>query len=239
MDPSKTDLAVLLADAFNLRYFHAEGGEPPVIPFHHTPGKVPLVAVVGPNAGGKSFFRRIVQQVCAHREPKIECMGISMQFRTEANNPFKAFVFGDETWQATGEISGHTVLTGINTCASRDNPHVIFWDEPDLGLSDGYSGGMGQTLARFAQNLPTHTVGAFVVTHSRALLRQLLPVEPHYVHLGSENPPESLQAWLDTEAPVLPQEDLKEASYARFRRIQKILQEVRKDFLQGVRKGPR
>lgn len=220
-------LKAILGFAQDLRYFHPEGDEPAAIPMHYVAGKVPLVLVVGPNAGGKSFFRRCISGVCKACTPQVECIAISMEFRAgqgvHAGNMARAFIFGDEGWQATGQISASTVTTGISTCQSRTTPHVVFWDEPDIGLSEGYSRGVGQAIAKFVSDIPQHTVAAFVVTHSKPLVRELVALEPHYLHLGSDSAPATLQMWLDTEAPPLDIELLGEQARQRFQRIKKIL----------------
>lgn len=216
----------------DLRYFHPEDGEPAAIPLHYVPGKVPLVLIIGPNAGGKSFLRRIVGQVCRMVKPRIEFMGVSMEFRTgqgaHAGNTARAFVFGDEGWESTGAISAQTVTVGIKTCLERTTPHVVFWDEPDIGLSEGYSRGVGQAIAKLARAATAHTVGVFVVTHSKPLVREMVALEPHYMHVGSETAPPTLQAWLDTEAEALDIDTLKDASHVRFQRIQKILNDKKR-----------
>lgn len=219
-------LDALLDRVFGLRYFHAEGKLPPAIPHVRVEGKSKLVVVVGPNAGGKSFFRRIVSLMC--RDNNVECMAPSMQLRTQ-DGFARAFMYGDESWQSTGELSSHVIVNGIKTCRGRDGPHVIFWDEPDIGMSDGYAAGTGRSIAAFAREMPKYTVAAFVVTHNKALVRQLVAVGPHYIHLGDADAPPTLEAWLDTDAPILAIEDLSDASHRRFKRIQKILDQVKKE----------
>jgi len=222
----------VVASVLDFRYFHEEDGHPPAIPLHYVPGKVPLAVVVGPNAGGKSFFRRLVGHVYAQSKPAVEFIGISMEFRTgtgvHAGNIMRAFVFGDEGSHATGAISATTVTTGIKTCRSREKPHVIFWDEPDIGLSEGYSRGVGHAIRGFVEDLPQHTAGVFVVSHSKPLVRELALLEPHYVHLGSTEAPATLQEWLDTEAPAQDIDTLSDRALERFRAIQRILKSVQK-----------
>lgn len=215
-----TTLPRLLKRIFDLDYFHPEGEEGPAIPHLYVKGKGRLVVVTGDNAGGKSFFRRLVQLVC--RDAGIECMAISVQGRV-TSSVARPFIYGGEEWQSTGQNSVNTVLTGIRTCQSRTTPHVMFWDEPDIGLSESWAAGVGQKIAAFGKALPEHTVAAIVVTHSKALLSQLVGQNPHFIHFGSETPPPSLRAWLD--APVVPRdpEELPKLSVARFRRIERIL----------------
>ena len=175
--------------------------------------------VVGDNATGKSLFRRLVCQLT--REAGYEPIHISMQGRTTEHFS-RAFIYGAEDWESTGQISAHTVTLGIKTCQDRTNKHVIFWDEPNLGLSDSWSAGMGVAFRDFAMKLPEHTVAAFVVTHSKALLKQLVPAKPHYVAFGV-NAPASLEEWLDHDPPPRDIEQLGEESHTLFKRISKVL----------------
>lgn len=213
----------------NWRYFL---GKKPPIPALWVKGKVPLFLVLGENAGGKSFFRRLVQ-ISADQHTSIkEVIHISMEGRAGPNfmGALKAFVYGDENSRSTGECSAHTVTTAIRTCEGRDHSHLLYWDEPDVGMSEGAAAGAGIVIAEFAADLPKHTKGVFITTHSRAMIEQLLPVQPHYIHLGVDpkKAPQTLEEWL--ERPVVPisPEELCDASHKRFRAIQKLLDEKRK-----------
>jgi hypothetical protein len=136
-------------------------------------------------------------------------------------------VYGDEEHDATGVNSIRTVLTGIKTCEGREKPHVIIWDEPDIGLSEGNAASVGATLAKFAANLPKHTRAAIVITHRKALVQELLRVKPHYLYLGSDSCPESLEAWVNAPPVVRPLEDVLGDSHKRFKAISAILKDVR------------
>lgn len=218
----------LLNRILDLAYFHEENGEPPAIPFHRVDGKSKLTVIVGDNASGKSFFRRITQLVCKKNE--IECMAISAEGRRHvAYSPFLVFVYGDEETQATGVNSTNTVLTGIKTCQSRETPHVVFWDEPDLGLSDSWAAGVGEKLCEFAETTPEKTVAAFVVSHNKALVRELLPADPTYLHLGTEasQAPQTLKEWVEAPIKARNPEKLIELSHQRFQKIQHILNTIK------------
>lgn len=219
-NPSTMELHARILEALSFPYFQPQGTRAPAIPAHYVLGACPLVVIVGPNAGGKSFFRRVLAQL--YREERVEFMPVSMELRTE-RGIIRAFVFGDEHEQATGEISAHSVLSGIRTCQLRTTPHAIFWDEPDLGLAEGYCRGMGRTMAAFVGALPKHTEAVYVITHSKPLLQELVALQPHYLHLGSDTPPPTLSQWLGAEAPVLEIEGLRAASHARMHRITALL----------------
>ncbi len=218
-----TTARTLLDRIFDLAYFHEEDGAV-AIPYHRVDGRNRLIVIVGENASGKSFFRRIVQSVC--RKNKIECIPISAEGRRQiAYSPWLTFVYGDESYEATGVNSTNTVLSGIKTCRGREEKHVIFWDEPDLGLSDSWAAGVGQQLCKFAQDLPEKTVAAFVVSHNRALVRELLPAEPFYLHLGVDTAeaPATLQQWINKPCTPRDPELLLEMGHKRFQMIQHIL----------------
>lgn len=135
--------ADLINDALDFRYFHPEGDAKAAIPFRWVPGTGKLVVVTGENAGGKSFFRRILSHTAKLK--KIEPISVSMEGRRNvAYNIGLVFVYGDEEHDATGVNSIRTVTTGISTCRSRESDHMIVWDEPDLGLSEGLRASVGR-----------------------------------------------------------------------------------------------
>lgn len=225
--PSSSEWVV--RDVLEWCYF---ADEDPAIPALWVEGRVPLFLVLGENASGKSFFRRCVHQ-CTELETSIkEVIHLSMEARAGVNfiGPCKVFLYGDEGRRSTGENSAFTVSMAIKTCQEREGDHLLYWDEPDVGMSDGAAAGVGIVIAEFIRSLPEHTKGVFITTHSRVLVEQLLPVEPHYIHLGTspEQAPPTLQAWLERPiVPILP-EELREASRVRFRAIQRLLDEKQK-----------
>jgi len=219
--PFKSALG-LVRQMLKLDYFRPDDDDKVAIPAVWVPGTGPLVVVVGDNAGGKSFLRRIAHGMCQRN--KVEFMDISMEGRRSISAaPWLVFVYGDEQCHSTGELSSKTILTGIKTCEGRTEPHVIFWDEPDLGLSEAWAAGAGQSIREYVERTNKHTLAAFVVTHSRPLVQELLPLKPHYLHLGSDTAPATLRDW--TKRTVRPRKlsRLPELSHKRFRAIQRIL----------------
>jgi hypothetical protein len=215
----------LLDAILALDYFH---GSEVAIPYHRVDGEDKLVVIVGDNASGKSFCRRIIQAMC--QKAKVECIAISAEGRRKiAYSPWLTLVYGDEEYEATGVNSVGTVLQGINTCRARTSEHVIFWDEPDLGLSDAWARGVGKKFCAFAQDPPRHTSAAFIVSHRKALVRELLPANPSYLHLGVDGSlaPPTLQDWLDREPEPMDPEVLSKMSRARYSAIQQILNRVK------------
>lgn len=219
----------LVRQALTLDYFNEFRGKV-AIPVFSREGTGKLTVVVGENASGKSFLRRVIGAICAQAEKKTEYIPISMEGRRNVGMmPWLSMVYGDESWQATGVNSTGTVTTGIRTSQGRTERHVVFWDEPDLGLSDSWAAGMGVKFAEFSRKPPKHLVGCFVVTHNKALVAQLLDTNPHYLHVGTppEKAPQSLQEWF--EAPVKPKDldTLGEQAHKRFKAIQAILDRIK------------
>jgi hypothetical protein len=183
-----------------------------------------LILVLGGNAAGKSFFRRIVQTAC--HKTNTECMAISMQGRREiAFNPVLTFVYGDESQSSTGSNSASTILTGIRSSQSREESqkHIIFWDEPDIGLSESWAASGGAEISSYVVEPPKPLVAAIVVTHSKAMVRELAKAKPHILMVG-ENAPQTLQEWLDEPVVVRPLQELKDMHIRQFRLLQGVLE---------------
>ncbi len=198
---------------------------------HWIPSKnAPLCLLIGDNATGKSLFRRVASAWCSKgTDKKMEMISLSMQDRSGGSymGVARAMVYGDEHTNATGVCSGHTVTTGIKTSLGRESDHVLFWDEPDVGLSDSYAADVGRRIAEFSEQPGKHTQGIFVVTHRKALIQQLIRVNPHVLIFG-ENAPKTLEEFMTKPVEPADIEKLYERSLALFRKVSKFLN-ARKD----------
>lgn len=191
----------------------------------YMPGSGRLLVITGDNASGKSLFARLLS-ARAKQIHNLETMRISMELRSSAGI-HQAFVYGDEAWQSTGIISVHSITGGIKACRTRTNPHVILFDEPDVGLSEGYQAAVGSLIAKFTSDMPTKTQYCVVVTHSRRLVRQLVQCKPHFLRIGdSKTLEEFLQEPRDCSIADLLA--LKNTANERFRTIAALMEENRK-----------
>lgn len=192
-------------------------GDDPVIPHAVRYGTNPLAVIVGDNGAGKSVFRRLVGLAC--KDAGIEFISLSMESRTGGMmGAMTAMVYGSENWEATGVNSAKLVTTGIATCQKRTKDHVIFWDEPDTGMSDEMAAGAGKMILNFALKKPKHTKAIFVVSHNRYMVRKLCAAHPHYIHLGTF-PQVSLEQWATRPVEPADLKEVAEESIKRFRRI--------------------
>lgn len=215
------DVGGLIDEVLSLDYFSPNVDEVVPIPFKLVKGTSKLVLVIGGNASGKSFFRRLTKSVCHNRKPQLECIDISVEGRTRAG-VVRGMIYGTEEYDSTGYNSAQTVLVGISTCRTRESDHVIVWDEPDLGLSEDSAMGMGEELREFFAVVPEKTLAGVVVTHSKALVRELVSLDPHVIFLG-EDTPGTLQEWLDRPTRAVRLTTIREEGRKRYRLIQDIL----------------
>lgn len=202
-------------------------GDKPAIDFalKEGPKKAKLIIAAGENASGKSFYRRLVQIDCQDR--KVECIHVSVEARRRVSEqPWMVFVYGDEERDSTGSNSANTILGGIKTSRGRDTKHVIVFDEPDLGMSEGASMGAGTAIAEFLANPPEHLEACVLITHSRHLLAKLKDIPYHFLHFGKEE--HDVDSWITR--PVLERSlgDLREKNHERFKNIQGIINERKK-----------
>ena len=208
----------LLHRALNSPYFSSDTAAS--LHVSYQPGDSRLLVLTGDNATGKSFFLRLYQALCY--QSKIECLRVGMERRTQGGME-RVFMYGDESWDSTGNISAKCLLGGIQTCKNRKNPHYIIFDEPDTGLSEGYQYAMGLYIAKFMDELPKKTKGVFISTHSRYLARPLLEYHPHHLRFGDTS---TLAQWAEQEPKLKSLEDLlslKEKAHQRFLRIRRII----------------
>lgn len=159
-----------------------------------------LCVITGPNVSGKSLLRKVLQGNCGRQ--KIECIHLSQAGRCESGI-VRALVYGDEREDSTGKNSVSTFLTAIKTGQKREHPFVIVFDEPEIGCSEELQMAVGLRLARDLDTMP-NMVAAFVISHSRQLVRHLLPLNPTHWRLSEDGM--TLQQW--TEREILPIDDL-------------------------------
>lgn len=219
-----------------LPYFRPNSDGVTPIPWDFIEGSGPLVLVLGSNAGGKSFFRRLVS--LAARDSGIqEVIRVSVEDRathgTRMPTLVASMIYGSEDDDSTGFNSIGAVEGAIRTAKERKTSHMLYWDEPDLGTSDDVAAGIGVEIGAFctSANLPANTKAVFLTTHNKALVSHLLyPPRPHLLFLpGSDpNPPKSIEEWLTRPIrPVLPSQVREEGRY-RYGLIQQVINERKK-----------
>ncbi len=202
---------------------------------HIVPGDKRVALIVGENASGKSL---LVQSIAAfaHRH-NIHNVSVSIRERTGAGlhdmaGMRRTMMFGDESEQSTGATSVRVMEPAFNTIRSRAEEKlksILLFDEPDLGLSEGYACAMGTYLAREVKKLPELVLGTAILTHSRALAKALaaeLGHAPTFVKMGSK---QSFAEWLEGENAKTVEElfALHEAGHKNWLKVHQLLDSFR------------
>jgi hypothetical protein len=186
-----------------------------------------VLVVTGENASGKSLAFLILNNLVRSfgKEDKIDVlvMDIGMSRRTRSGIE-RAFMFGDEHLDSTGNISIKVMQTGVANSRSKDQHHYLMLDEPDIGVGEGYHSAIGQFLGDFAASLPEKCLGLIVATHSRKITRKLLDAGASSLRLGSDL--RDVKEWVthgDIEKSLDDLVALKTISLERFRGVSKML----------------
>jgi hypothetical protein len=177
-----------------------------------------VLVVVGSNASGKSFLRRYVQATM--REKKIEVIALSHELRTKGGM-VTAFVYGDEAWQSTGVITAQTFVSGVRVMRSRTGPHVVIWDEPEIGMGEELQTGCADWLFSRLRDWPAHLQGVIVMTHSRIWARRAMDFpKARFLSLDGHK---KVEDWLGREVVPVDPEALSRLATEKFRRLSKLL----------------
>lgn len=227
-DTSSPDAFV--QDVLSLNYFTVHGTgdrtrRPIKVSYNPGPHGCKLLVVTGQNATGKSMVRRCLSGA-AQREG-LTPIAISMQRRTEGG-VVGAMMFGTEEWQATGQITGHSVIMGIKTADASEKRCVLIFDEPELGLSDEYALDAAHRIADFATKDGYKCLLVVVISHRKTIL-EVLDGKCMHVHLGEE-PVTSLKAVINRKIVRANLEELKERSHQTFLHINAVQQRNKRKF---------
>lgn len=185
-----------------------------------------VLVVTGENAGGKSLAFLILNTLVRNfgKADKIDVlvMDIGMH-RRAASGIQRAFMFGDEDTDSTGNISIRVMQTAIENSRKQDY-HYLMLDEPDIGVGEGYHNAIGKYLADFAADLPEKCLGLVIATHSRKIARNLVDAGASSLRLGGDL--REVREWImmgDIEKSLEELLALKEVTHERFKGVSKML----------------
>ena len=188
-----------------------------------------VIVVTGENASGKSLAFMIMNQLgrnyAKQDEVDLEVMDIGMGRRTRSGIE-RAFIFGDENTDSTGNISLKVMQTAIANSRKRERCHYLMLDEPDIGVGEGYHNAIGRYLADYAGEMANKCLGLVVATHSRRITERLLEAGASSLRLGGDLRP--VRDWIrdgDIEKSVEDLIGLKDVSLERFRAVAAMLRD--------------
>lgn len=231
-------MITLIQKILKLPYFDEK-----IICVNFQPNHPKICLITGPNSSGKSVIRKLLHQFelaacrpvhgnedkcnkCHNtgfiidRRKEVEFIHISMEGRCNSSGIQKLMVYGAEDDEGTGYNSIKTFKKALQTSQSRENDHILFFDEPDIGLSDGYSAGMGIEIVNFITTIPSYCRGVFVVSHNKSLAKQLLPLLPSHLRLSDDL---SIEQWINTCSQPKQLNDLIENNLKTWHKVQEII----------------
>lgn len=168
-----------------------------------------VLIIYGENCSGKSLFANILEMIA--RNEKVGVRSASMKNRTRSGIE-KAMILGDESRQSTGETSVSFAKKSLNSTLEEKEKLVLsILDEPDLGLSDYYSGAFGQLIAQ-TSNQFKQKQGLVIISHSKKLMSAFLKHNNQSISTLGINTELTLEEWLgkDDSATVEELENLVE-----------------------------
>jgi predicted ATPase len=158
--------------------------------------------IFGNNTSGKSLISALLESQVNNKSDH-GTRTISVANRT-SKSISRAFIYGDEGRQSTGETSIRVIEKALRSAKSDNEPSLLIFDEPDLGLSSQFSRTLGRYLAMQANELKSIGVYVVLISHNLPLLStfmEALDTAPSYVGLNTHH---SLASWLscDEERPL-------------------------------------
>lgn len=143
-----------------------------------------LTILTGSNGNGKSFIRKLMNSKMGKKFPdrnvKHLVTEISMQKRTDTNNPLMGtgfgFTFFDNPQYPTS-ISTYNLIDSllyscIDSVNKKDRSYIVI-DEPEIGMSDESQLGIALFLKDELPKILENSLGIMIITHSKFVVREL------------------------------------------------------------------
>lgn len=143
-----------------------------------------LTILTGSNGNGKSFIRKLMNSKMGEKFPdrnvKHLVTEISMQKRTDVNNPLMGsgfgFTFFDNPQYPTSISTYNLIDRLLHSCVDsenkRDKTYIII-DEPEIGMADESQLGIALFLKRRLSEILENSLGIMIITHSKFVVREL------------------------------------------------------------------
>lgn len=185
-----------------------------------------VLVVTGENAAGKSFLRRIFSHFIRENH-KVEVMHLSQEGRAREGIE-RAFLYGAESEESTGNITAGTFTTGFRTSRGRDNDHILLWDEPEIGLAEEAQLGAAQFMVKQLADMPPKLRGLIVMTHSRHFVSTLMQVEgAKFVNLGHQY--KTADEWLNRPIVPVDPETVRKRGHENMLKICAVMDKAKKE----------
>lgn len=143
-----------------------------------------LTILTGSNGNGKSFIRKLMNSKMGEKFPDRNARHlvteISMQKRTDVNNPLMGsgfgFTFFDNPQYPTSISTYNLIDRLLYSCVDSENKKdrsYIIIDEPEIGMADESQLGIALFLKNRMSEILENSLGIMIITHSKFVVREL------------------------------------------------------------------
>lgn len=135
-----------------------------------------LIVITGDNASGKSVLRRFLKSGC-EKMAKFKVLEFSQEQRIIVDPDVYFTLNGDEQNASTGFLSVNSVVNGFFQSLREQKPHVLIYDEPEIGMGEELALGTAIEMRDFyTHQWPANLQGVIVTTHNRHFVSELMKV---------------------------------------------------------------
>lgn len=179
--------------------------------------------VTGSNASGKSLLRRVV----SGRAKKKNILSIALSNEKRVTSDIsRAFIYGSEEDQSTGEITCHSIMGTIRSSKGYEN-HILIIDEPEIGLAEEAQLGLANFLVEsFSEPIETRKA-IFIFSHSRVIMSTLSKIEHTFINLDGLY--DTVEKWANRKIVAVSPSDVLDKSHKTYATVQKMINKHKKD----------
>lgn len=162
-----------------------------------------LTILTGSNGGGKSFIRKLMNSRMGEEFPNRDLRKlvteVSMQKRTDANNPLMGTGFGytffDNPQFPTSMSTYRLINRLLDSCIKEDDDKkaYIVIDEPEIGMAEESQLGIAMFLKDKMSKILMGSLGILIITHSKIIVNELKDVAK-FIYLDCDM---SADEWLN------------------------------------------
>lgn len=175
-----------------------------------------VFVLTGENGTGKSLIRKVLHQQLKKTEGEnVKVSALSMDLRAGLGDGTgsRAFI-ADCDWTCTSENSLGNLKSILNSSKDR----FIVLDEPEVGMSESLQMSIGHWLSNRLQEVMTQNKGVLIITHSKALVKNL-SIEHVFVNMQGKDE----NTWLNEKPQLIDLDEYQAKNDALFRLLREHL----------------
>ena len=185
-----------------------------------------LTILTGSNGNGKSFIRKLMNSKMGEKYPDRDARKIvtevSMQKRTDTNNPLMGtgfgFTFFDNPKFPTSISTYNLIWRLLRSCAASKEKgckSYLIIDEPEIGMSEESQLGTALYLKGKLPEILENSLGLMIITHSKTIVKELKE-SADFIYTDCEMTDDE---WLDRDIIATDFEELEKQSMELMHRL--------------------